>query len=287
MEQITRKDLFIHAYLNAGYDPDQAIIMADGVIALMAQEKSKETPVSKPQDDWMPAIADDVLYFFRTDNFKSTWAFQQYGADLSLIDKKVRIRSKGVGNPMVNVHAYGKTNVNHTIDTLVFDVVTPNRGVWIHYNTELLVGVDFESGALQRVNYQLMPLKESEICIGIKKGDRLILEVKRNHRRVDVFLENYTNGQGCELSIEDEDIQYAEYNTMDIVFSEEVITEIDMCYLDCGLLQTKCCAPYEFIKRIDCDIEERDYFRTKEFKREHVILVDSPNYIAYSSKVSA
>jgi hypothetical protein len=74
---------------------------------------------------------------------------------------------------------------------------------------------------------------------------------------------------------------------MDIVFSEEVITEIDVCYLDCGLLQTKCCAPYEFVKRIECDWEEREFFRTDEFKRSHVVLVDSPDYIAYRQKVSA
>ena len=286
MSEITRRDLFIHAYLNAGYDPDQAIIMADAVLALMAQEKSKETPVSKPQDDWMPPKADDVLYYYRTDNFKSTWAFEQHGADLSLIDGKVRIRSKGVGKPMVSVQAYGKTDANHTIDTLVFDVVTPNRGVWIHYNPDFIVGVDFESGALQRVNHHLMSLKDSEDGIAIRKGDRLILEVKRHHRKVDVYLENHTNGQTCVLRFEDQDIQFAEYNTMDIVFSEEVITEIDVCYLDCGLLQTKCCAPYEFVKRIECDWEEREFFRTNEFKRSHVILVDAPDYIAYRQKVS-
>ena len=286
MSEITRRDLFIHAYLNAGYEPDMAIQMADGVLALMAHEKVKETPVSKPQDDWMPAKADDVLYYFRTEKFKSTWAFEQHGADLSLIDGKVRIRSKGVGKPMVSVHAYGKTDANHTIDTLVFDVVTPNRGVWIYYNPDFLVGVNFEEGVVQRVNHHLMSLKDSVDSIDINKGDRLILEVKRHHREVDVYLENHTNGQSCVLRFEDQDIQFAEYNTMDIVFSEEVITEIDVCYLDCGLLQTKCCAPYEFVKRIECDWEEREFFRTDEFRRSHVVLVDAPDYIAYRQKVS-
>lgn len=287
MSEITRRDLFIHAYLNAGYEPEDAIIMADAVIALMEQRKVNETPVSKAKHDWMPARADDVLYFYRTNNFKSTWAFSQHGASLSLIDGKVRIRSNGVGKPLVNIHAYGLTDTNHTLDTLVFDAVTPNRGVWIHYNPEFIVGVDFESGALQRVNHHLMSLKDSEDDIAIRKGDRLIFEVKRHHHKVDVYLENYTNGQTCVLRFEDKDIQFAEYNTMDLIFSDDVITEIDVCYLDCGLLQTKCCAPYEFVKRIDCDIEEREYFRTDEFKREHVILVDAPDYIAYRGKVSA
>ena len=284
MQRDKNHAIYTHAYLVQGYDIDKAVEMADKVCSHMAKHGIQDKPLERDTEGWKPEPSDDIRYFVRATNFKSTYDFKQNGVKLSLIDGKVRIRSSGVDKPYATVTTYEKVDCHHTIDTIVVDVVSPVRGFWLLYNPEFIVGVNFDDGCLERVNFDLSDLKQSVDNIVIEKGDRLIMEVSKTHSKVRVHLTNYTKDTSCYLEFQDEDIIYDCPNTLDIVFSDDVITEIDIVYLECGLVVTGCCESYEFLRKIDCDWEEREWFRSDEFLKENVVLVDNPTHIAYKPK---
>lgn len=285
MQRDKNHAIYTHAYLVQGYDIDKAVEMADKVCAYMQKHGIQDKSLERDPEGWKPEPAEDIQYFVKLEKFRNTLDLRQNGVKLSLVEGKLRIRSSGVDKPYVTVSSYGKVDCHHTIDTIVVDVVTPIKGFWLLYNPECIVGVNFDDGCVERVNFNLSDLKQSEEKIVIQRGDRLILEVSKTHHKVRVHLTNYTKDTTCYLEFDDQDIVYDCPNTLDIVFSDDVITEIDLVYLECGLVRTGCCDKYRFEKKIDCDWEEREWFESDEFQKAHKIMVDNNTHIAYREKI--
>jgi len=117
----------------------------------------------------------DMVVLLERQSFTDTLDFKAFDkyATLQLIDECVDIRVNATEIPYVSIPGYGQNNLPVTSDTFVWKVMKKGEGVWWSYAPNLQVGVNYETGRVERVHDNLDLISQS-LPITITEGDTCV-----------------------------------------------------------------------------------------------------------------
>ena len=178
-----------------------------------------------------PPKAPDTVVLLERQSFKDTLDFKVYEnfATLQLIDECVDIKVNATEIPYVNITGYGRSILPVACDTFVWKVMMKGEGVWWSYAPNLNLGVNYQTGRVERVHDNLDMITQS-LPITISEGDTLSLEVMRTHDEVKAFLINLDTGEEVMHYFTVERIWNYHYN-LDLYFKDDTEEHIQMQYM--------------------------------------------------------
>jgi hypothetical protein len=174
---------------------------------------------------------DDMVVLLERQAFTDTLDFKVYEkyASLQLIDECIDIRVNATEIPYVSIPAYGRNILPVTCDTFVWKVMKKGEGVWWSYAPNLQVGVNYQTGRVERVHDNLDMITQS-LAITISEGDTLSLEVMRTNDEVKAFLLNLDTGEEVMHYFTVERLWGYHYN-LDLYFKDDSEEHIRMQYM--------------------------------------------------------